>query len=224
MAAADGAQSFLCLRVPPEKMDRLWAEGWRHFGIFFFQYRLSVHSGKRFTVMPLRVDLERFSPTRSQRRVLRANREARVVIRPAEVDEEKSQLFVKHRLRFSENIPSSLADFLSPAPAAVPCANVELCVYAGDKLVGVTFLDLGKTASSAVYAIFDPAAARSSPGIFMMLRSIEFSRKRGYRYYYPGYAYQEPYNYDYKKRFRGLEYLDWDAGWKPYANGAKDSR
>jgi hypothetical protein len=22
--------------------------------------------------------------------------------------------------------------------------------------------------------------------------------------------------YDYKKNFTGLEYLDWEAGWKPY--------
>jgi len=50
----------------------------------------------------------------------------------------------------------------------------------------------------------------------MMLRSIEFSRQRGYRYYYPGYAYQEPFIYDYKKRFIGLEYLDWNTGWKAF--------
>jgi leucyl-tRNA---protein transferase len=54
----------------------------------------------------------------------------------------------------------------------------------------------------------------------MMLHSIQFSRERGRRYYYPGYAYYEPFAYDYKKRLTGLEYLDWDAGWKPYVNAA----
>ena len=85
------------------------------------------------------------------------------------------------------------------------------------KLLGVTFLDLGERATSAVYAIFDPAETRRSLGILMMLHSIEFTREQGYRYYYPGYAYHEPFSYDYKKRFIGLEYLDWTEGWKPYA-------
>ena len=82
--------------------------------------------------------------------------------------------------------------------------------------MAVTFLDLGENATSAVYAIFDPAEAKRSLGILMMLHSIRLSRERGYRYYYPGYAYREPFNYDYKKRFAGLEYLDWEFGWKPY--------
>jgi len=80
-----------------------------------------------------------------------------------------------------------------------------------ERLQGVTFLDVGQTATSAVYAIFDPAETKRSLGILMMLRSLEFSRQRGYRYYYPGYAYQEPFIYDYKKRFIGLEYLDWKS-------------
>ena len=50
----------------------------------------------------------------------------------------------------------------------------------------------------------------------MILHSIEFSRKRNCRYYYPGYAYREPFAYDYKKRLSALEYLDWNNGWRPY--------
>ena len=50
----------------------------------------------------------------------------------------------------------------------------------------------------------------------MMLQSIEFSLRRGCRYYYPGYAYREPFAYDYKKRFIGLEVFDWTGGWTPF--------
>jgi arginine-tRNA-protein transferase len=208
-------EHFICLSVPTAEMDRLWAEGWRHFGIVFFRYRTSTHDRKLFNVMPLRIDLERFSLSRGQKRVLKKNQDAKIIIRPASIDGAKEQLFSKHRLRFTTNVPSSLHDFLSPVPHSVPCANLELCVTIGNVLVGATFLDLGETATSAVYAIFDPAYAQRSLGILMMLRSIQFSRERGYRYYYPGYAYREPSAYDYKKRFRGLEYLEWDSGWKP---------
>jgi arginine-tRNA-protein transferase len=86
----------------------------------------------------------------------------------------------------------------------------------GARLSGVTFLDVGAQATSAVYAMFDPAELKRSLGIFMMLQSIEFSLRRGCCYYYPGYAYREPFAYDYKKRFVGLEAFDWAEGWKPF--------
>jgi arginine-tRNA-protein transferase len=216
MTVIQNEEHFLCLRASPAKMDRLWAEGWRHFGIVFVRYRTSVHGGKRFTVMPLRVDLERFALSRGQKRVLAKNRDAKTILRPTTIDAEKESLFERHRVRFEENRPTSLFNFLSPNPAHVPCANMELCIYVDDRLLGVTFLDLGATSTSAVYAIFDPIETKRSVGILMMLHSIHFSRQQGCRYYYPGYAYREPFAYDYKKRFSGLEYLDWKNGWKPY--------
>ena len=216
MSFPDDEQHFLRLEATPQEMDQFWSGGWRHFGIFFFRYRAAVHGNKLFSVLPLRLDITRFALTRSLKRVLALNHDINTVIRPSSVDKSKQALFLKHRRRFKENAPTSLDDFLSPMPDSVPCLNLELCIYLGKKLLGVTFLDLGKTSTSAVYAIFDPAEAKRSPGILMMLYSIQFSREQGYRYYYPGYAYHEPFSYDYKKRFTGLEYLDWKAGWKPY--------
>jgi leucyl-tRNA---protein transferase len=217
MTSQDDAEHFICLEAGPGEMDRYWAEGWRHFGVLFFRYHTAVHGGELYSVLPLRLDLSRFFLTRSLRRILRLNSDVHTLLRPSSVDGEKRALFLKHRHRFKENVPDSLDNFLSRVPDSVPCRNLELCVYLGQKLLGVTFLDLGQRATSAVYAIFDPAETRRSLGILMMLHSIEFTREQGYRYYYPGYAYHEPFSYDYKKRFIGLEYLDWTEGWKPYA-------
>lgn len=197
-------------------MDALWADGWRHFGIIFVRYRTSLHGDKLYNVLPLRVDLEKFHLSRSQKRVLAKNQDIEVIVRPARVDQVKERLFRKHRTRFADNVPDSLFNFLSPNPAEVPCANLELCVYRGETLLAVTFLDVGERATSGVYAIFDPDEAKRSLGILMMLHSIQLSRENGCRFYYPGYAYKEPFTYDYKKRLSGLEYLDWDAGWLPY--------
>ena len=218
MTGASDDQSFLCLNASPAKMDQFWAEGWRHFGVLFFRYRVAAHGDKQYSVLPLRIDLRRFTLTRSQQRVLAKNRDTRTVVRPALVDAARERLFAKHRIRYKENIPSSLSDFMSPMPASVPCLNLELCIYLKDNLAGVTYLDIGRTATSAVYSMFDPAQTKRSLGILMMLQSIQFSREQGYRYYYPGYAYQEPSIYDYKKKLKGLEYLDWVEGWKTYVS------
>ena len=217
MNASADDQHFLSLSASPREMDEYWAQGWRHFGIFFFRYRTAVHGNNPFTVLPLRLDLTRSVLTRSQRRVLAVNRDTTIRIRPTTIDRAKRGLFLRHRERFTENVPGSLDEFLSPVPDSVPCRTLELCVYLEENLLGVTFLDLGQSATSAVYAIFDPLERKRSVGILMMLRSIQFSREQGYRYYYPGYAYHEPFVYDYKKRFVGLEYLDWQTGWQAYS-------
>jgi len=210
---------FLSYRKSPEEMDALWAAGWRHFGVFFFRYRRTVLEGRRCTVQPLRVDLARFAPSRSQRRVLARNRDLRLAVRPSFVDGEKLDLFRRHRRRFSTNVPESLYDFLSFDPAVVPCPGVEVCAYAGERLVAASFLDVGRRATSAVYAMFEPDESRRSLGILTMLVAIDFTRGRGGSHYYPGYACHEPSIYDYKKNFAGLEAFDWRGRWRPIEPG-----
>src|SRR5688572_32828938 len=103
---------FLCRSAPPEQMDELWAEGWRHFGEIFFRYRRWRHDGRELHVTPLRVDLGRFAPTRSQRRVLSRNRDLRVALRPTVIDAELRRMFEAHRRRFRSDVPGSLRSFL----------------------------------------------------------------------------------------------------------------
>lgn len=207
---------FLADNVSPEEMDMLWAEGWRHFGVYFFRYSTVDHDGARCHVTPLRIDLEAFVLSRSQKRILKNNEDLRVVIRDAVIDRESEALFDRHRKRFRDNVPDSLRDFMSDMPASVPCPNQEICAFDGDRLLAISFLDVGASATSAVYAAFEPEEAKRSLGIFTMLCAIAHTRTLGYRYYYPGYAYREPSLYDYKKRFSGLEYLDWSLGWKVF--------
>lgn len=218
MRTLDDSESFAAFEVAPEQMDRLWAGGWRHFGWYFFRYRTAEHGDRVYHVTPLRIDLARFELSRSQKRVLGKNRDARVLVRPSALDDEREALFARHAVRFEEDAPSSLTTFVSPVPATVPCPNVEVAVEVDGRLVAVTYLDLGREATSAVYAIHEPELAWRSLGVFMMLASIRYSIDRGCRYYYHGYAYREPYSYDYKKRFAAVEVLDWDRGWSPQAD------
>jgi arginyl-tRNA--protein-N-Asp/Glu arginylyltransferase len=207
---------FMRAQVASEMMDQLWARGWRHFGEYFFRYSIGYHEGEARKVIPLRIDLERFSPSRSQKRATARNRDLEVLIRPTFIDEEKQQLFHRHKQRFEHNVPDSIYDFLSTRPADTPCENREVAVLADGKLIGVSFLDVGRISCSSVYAMFEPEESKRSLGIFMILEAIRHSRKLGCRYYYPGYAYRGPSFYDYKKNFSALEVYDWERGWKPY--------
>jgi len=208
-------QHFICEQASPEELDRLWAQGWRHFGTYFFRYSVALHWGGIQTVIPLRVDLARFTPSRSQKRVLAKNRDLTVKIRDSFIDGEKMELFFRHRQRFKNNIPDTIYDFLTDEPASKPCINREISIYQGERLLAASFLDVGKRSTSAVYSMFDPVETKRSLGIFAILRSIQYSKELNYRYYYIGYAYREPSIYDYKKNFGALESFDWKKSWRP---------
>jgi arginine-tRNA-protein transferase len=199
------------LRAAPARMDRLWAEGWRHFGSHFFRSRETVRDGQPYRILPLRIEVARFKPSRIHRRLLADRRDLRVDFLPASVDAEREEMFRSHRMRFKDNIPDSLYDFLSFQPDRVPCPAVQCCIWAAGRLIAVGYLDLGKDATSAVYAMFDPAYASRSPGIRLILEEIRFTAESGRKYLYTGYCYDRPSFYDYKRRFAGVEYLDWDT-------------
>ena len=103
MTYPNNDEHFLCLRASPRKMDQIWADGWRHFGIIFVRYRHSIHGGQVYNVLPLRIDLEYFSLSRSQKRVLAKNQDAKIILRPSFIDAEKEAIFEKHRIRFDDN-------------------------------------------------------------------------------------------------------------------------
>ena len=201
--------------VPHHLMDHLWALGWRHFGTRFFRYsRLHLQAGWHH-VIPLRVKLEHFQPSTSQKRILKRNQALEVQIQPAQIDLEKERLFQLHRTRFTENTPPSLETFLDPEPAWIPCETKEICLYKDERLIGAHFLDIGQTATSSVYSIYDPHESKHSLGINLILLAIQHSLGLGMTHYYPGYATLEPSAYDYKKNLAGLEGFDWRE-WKRF--------
>jgi leucyl-tRNA---protein transferase len=204
---------FTAEAVSPVRLDAYLADGWRHFGTYFFRYNLGIYEGEIRFVIPLRIRLSEFSLSKSQSRVLRKNADLRCEIRPIRITEAVEDLFVRHRLRFKQHPPDSLHTFLSDDPANKPCEGLELAVYEADKLVAASFFDAGRSAISGVYAVFDPELSHRSLGIFTMLKEIDFAIESGREFYYQGYCYSGESFYDYKKRFRGTEMYNWAGDW-----------
>ena len=200
-------------RVTPGQLDRLLAEGWRHFGTYFFRYSLGLHESDIRLVIPLRIRLNTFSLSKSQRRVLRRNDDLQTEIRPVEITADVADLFDRHKQRFKFGVPASIYDFLSDDPAHVPGETLEVNVKLHGHLAAVSYFDVGEKAVSAIYAMFDPDLSRRGLGIFTMLKEIEFAIGSGKDFYYQGYSYEGHSFYDYKKRFRGSEEFDWRGNW-----------
>jgi leucyl-tRNA---protein transferase len=214
-------EAFFADSVTRSASDLLLAEGWRHFGTYYFRYNLGLHNEEIRRVVPLRVDLTQFRLSKSQRRIINKNSDLRTVVRPIEITHETNQLFERHKRRFSFGVPESIYVFLSSQPADVPCDASELAVYDSDRLVAISYFDEGDATTSGVYACFDPEMPDRGLGIYTMLQEIDYSIKTGRRYYYPGFAYEGPSFYDYKKNFYGLEAYDWRGRWHPFARGGR---
>lgn len=189
--------------------------------MLFYRYSMNIHDEMLCHVQPLRVRVGDFQYSKRHRRNIVRNRDLMVWIRPSVIDDRKHALFQKHITRFAANQPGSLFDFLSPCPGTIPCRNLEFGVYAADQLVAVSFLDIGETAVSSVYAMFDPDFARRGLGIYTALLELEYARANAMQYYYIGYAYDVPSHYDYKKQFSATEQFDWQGSWLPLT-GAKE--
>lgn len=215
----DIIEQFVAERVPPAVMDLLWANGWRHFGSYFFRYSFQWDeaTASNQLIQPLRVPALDFEPSKSQRRVLRRNLDIRWEIEPTKASPEVQSLFQSHKSRFSSNVPESLFSFLSESdPAGIPCSCLEFRAFLGAQLVAVSFMSVGETSTSGIYGIFDPKETSRSLGILTLLKEIEFTRTSNRHYYYPGYSTREPSAYDYKKRLSPAEFFDWSTGrWMP---------
>lgn len=209
-------QQFHADQVTPAQLDKLLADGWRHFGTEFFRYSYAFYGLDIRRVVPLRIRLADFSLSRSQRRTLRRNDDLVFVIRPIEITDEAEALFESHKRRFKIGAPGSIYDFLSLEPSNRPCEARELAVYDDDRLVAVSYFDVGASSLSGIYALFDPVKSSRRLGILTMLKEIEHAIETGKGFYYQGYSYEGPSFYDYKKQFRGSERFDWGGNWSRF--------
>jgi leucyl-tRNA---protein transferase len=205
-------EHFVSWAQTPEQMDGLWERGWRHFGPIFYRYKEALTASGLRHVLPLRIDVDAFTPSKSQRRVLRKNSDIEIRVKQAQLDEERQRLFDLHKRRFAENVPNSLEDFLGPAPQAGPCLTVEVGGYLQGKLVAASYLDVGMNSVSSVYAFFHPDHDRRCLGTATMMWEIIVARRSKKHWHYPGYCYIEPSGYDYKRRFHPMQCYDW-TGW-----------
>lgn len=137
----------------------------------------------------LRVDVEKFKPSRTQRRVQsKGDQLFRIEIGPVICDDERVALFSKHETerglrRRSEPISAEgYARFLVDT-----CAEgFELRYLHEGALAGVAILDRADDALSAVYTYYDPALNKASPGVYSILAQIELCKRWGLRWLYLG--------------------------------------
>lgn len=204
--------------LEPAVFDQYMAEGWRLLGHSIVRHNFSVCRGKMCRTIPLRIRLEGFAFSKSQRRLLRRANELNVFYGPIALTPVKAQLFSQHALaRFDDRRPESIASFLHHNSHKEPVTGMEFSVTDRDGTpLAFSFIHLGETVVSGTYCFFKPDQRRYSLGSLTMLLEIAKAMELGKKYYYHGYVYDVPSQFDYKLNFNNLESLDWKTGeWRP---------
>jgi arginine-tRNA-protein transferase len=157
--------------------------------------------------VPCRIDVERFTPDRAQRRCL--NRNADLTIREGipGFTPERHELYERYlRARHSGGgMDTADAEDFQRFLAAPWSPTLFLEYYLGDRLLGVAVTDIALAGVSAVYTFFDPDEEARGLGTFGILQQVALAERRGIPYVYLGFWIAGHPKMDYKRRFRPLE-------------------
>ena len=206
--------------LPHRKLDEYLNRGWFRMGQMIFTCRFLCFEGKLFTAVWTRLALKDYTFRKSVRKIFnRNNKRFQIVIRRAQFDSEKENLYKIHRQRFEGYISTNLRKSLFGDADYNIYDTWETCVYDGDKLVAASFFDLGNNSIASIMGLFDPEYNKYSLGFYTMLLEIDFGLRNQAEFYYPGYVVPGYGKFDYKLRIGDTDYFNPDTKeWKPYPN------
>ncbi len=137
---------------------------------------------------PIRIPVQEFRPSRSQKRVIKRNRDVQIEVAPATFTPEKLALYNRHKLERGLTRSETLMTRQGYESWFVSsCVDtIEMLYRVDDRLVGVGIVDLGEQDTSSVYFYFDPDESRRSLGVFSVLMESAWLRKQSGRHHYLG--------------------------------------
>ncbi len=204
--------------LSPRSLDDYLAKGWFRMGQMIFTCHYIFFKGQVYTPVWIRLDLTNYTFRKGLRKLLRKNgSQFSIVTRKARFDAEKEALYQKHRTRFEGYVSGTLKESLLDKHSDNIYDTMETLVYDGDRLVALSFFDLGDESMASIMGLFDPDYHKHSLGFYTMLLEIEFGIRTKRKFYYPGYVVEGYDAFDYKLRIGETDFYDlWSNTWKPY--------
>lgn len=196
--------------VTPAELEAMLCRGWRRFGPVYFRPACEGC----MECVTLRIQVDRFAPTKSQRRALKNAARVRRIVGPPQIDDERLALYRKwhaerERARGWDESPIDpqryAFDFAFPHPSVREVAFRDRDT---DRLLGLGICDETPVAISAVYFFYDPEDAPPSLGVAHVVSLVLDAKARGLPYVYLGYRVEGCASLVYKGRYRPHELLE----------------
>ena len=196
------------LQLSPDEYEELLARGWRRNGSYFFRPQCSNCAECR----SLRVDVDGFTPSKSQRKCLKRNADVELVVRPPTVSEDHIRLFKAYHDDMTERRGWPIHEMDEETYyTGFISRDYEFArefVYLRDSIIiGIGLVDVVPGATSSVYFFHDPAWRTDGPGTFSILKEIEFAQQTNRPHVYLGYCVDDCPSMSYKARFGPHRFL-----------------
>jgi arginine-tRNA-protein transferase len=192
-------------KVNDELYQQLIDRGFRRSGCYLYQPACPSCS----SCVSLRIPVEAYKPSRSQRRNWKRNcNRFQVDILSSDYSEEHYQLYKRYLLQrhpdgaMACNSPGQYTQFLT-----CDWANTEFVEFRDcGQLAAVAVSDLLPNGSSSVYTFYDPQLSQDGLGVFALMWQIYHTKDIGLEWVYPGFWIEACNKMNYKSRFRPFEY------------------
>lgn len=150
----------------------------------------------------LRVVVDEFVPTKSQRRILAKNKDIELKFRqdPQPHYFDLYARYISHRHANGSMFPPK-EDTLASFTNCTWLDRVFIEGYLDNKLISVAVCDSVTDALSAVYTFFEPSLDKRSLGQFNILQQVALAKRQGQKYLYLGYQIDDCDAMNYKKNY-----------------------
>lgn len=194
--------------LTPKQVEQLYLRGWRRFGPYCFRPACRNCS----KCVPIRVVVENFRPSKSQRKAQRRNRHISIQLTTPTVTNEHVELYNRwHRAMTDDKgwpvQQTSAEEYADGFLSGDYPSLQEVQYFDGATLVGVGLIDLLPNSISSAYFYHDPQWRPLGPGTFSILTEIQLARDLQRSHLYLGYWIAECPSMSYKNRFHPYETL-----------------
>lgn len=181
-----------------QQYDLLIAAGFRRSGEQIYR----PHCPSCDACQSIRIPVEEFKPSSSQKRILNKNKDIHVIV----VYEDKPEYYplyeeyINTRHHDGSMYPASKQQY-SSFIQSLWSEQLFIESYLNDELVAVAVTDVVAHGLSALYTFFAPELEHRSIGTFSILHQIKQASAMGKRYLYLGYQVDACRKMNYKSRF-----------------------
>lgn len=196
-------QFFQADAVPDEVYELIINQGWRRSGNIFYK---NICDGCN-ECTPMRVDVDAFKPSKSQRRCLKKNADIVVAIENPEFRMEDYNLFTHYDKEWHDSRQQTDMEGFVRLHVSSPITTKFMRYYCGDTLVGLGMVDVLPDSISSVYFSFDPAFSSRSLGVFSALKEIELCRSLGKKWFHLGFYIRDCEKMNYKSNYKPHQFL-----------------
>jgi leucyl-tRNA---protein transferase len=212
--------------LPASELDRYLSEGWFRMGQTIFTTNFLNFKNQFYSAIWLRIVLGQYTEDKTEQKLRRQNGRFKMVIRPAQIDQEKEMLFTSYKDSVAFEASPSLEHLMFGRASTNIYNTFEVALYDGSALIACGFFDVGEHSAAGISSFYDPRYKKYSLGKYLIYLKIRYCIEKGLRFFYPGYFVPGYSFFNYKLEIgkQALEYLQLSTTeWLPIANFSTDA-